>query len=118
MIVAICGSRYWTDRRTIGSFLILFPNDTLIATGDCRGVDCLVKEICGEVGLKCVVHEADWDRYGKSAGPRRNTEILDSAQPNIVVAFHEDIENSKGTKDMLKQAKCRSIPTILITGSG
>jgi len=31
--------------------------------------------------------------------------MLDCEKPELVIAFHENIENSKGTKDMIRRAK-------------
>jgi hypothetical protein len=31
--------------------------------------------------------------------------MLDSEEPGMVLAFHDDIENSKGTKDMVNIAE-------------
>lgn len=119
MIIAICGGRHWTNGDVIDDFLSLLTHSgTLVVTGDCRGVDWYVGKYCHERDIPCRRKKADWDRYGRAAGPIRNKKILDEYKPKVVVAFHDDIENSKGTKDMLNQAKSRGIPTILITGSG
>lgn len=53
---------------------------------------------------------ADWARYGRGAGPRRNQAMLDIGQPDLVVAFHNNLEASKGTKDMLTRAMGAGIP--------
>lgn len=53
---------------------------------------------------------ADWGQYGKAAGPIRNQQMLDEGQPTLVIAFHDDLENSKGTKDMVKRAKKAEVP--------
>jgi hypothetical protein len=34
---------------------------------------------------------ADWDRWGKAAGPIRNTEMLNAAGKGFVVAFHASL---------------------------
>ena len=61
------------------------------------------------------VYVADWKIYGKSAGPRRNQKMLDDGKPTIVIAFHNDIDNSKGTADMIARAKKLGIPTEILT---
>lgn len=55
---------------------------------------------------------AKWKLHGKSAGPRRNAEMLDT-HPDIdlVVAF----PGGTGTADMVRQAKHRGIKVELIT---
>lgn len=57
-----------------------------------------------------VVHyqyPADWNQYGKTAGPIRNSLML-AQHPDIdlVLAFHDDLEgSSKGTLDMVRKAQ-------------
>ena len=50
----------------------------------------------------------------KSAGTDRNTQMLVEGEPSLVVAFHSNIAKSKGTKNMIKQAKDAGIETILV----
>jgi hypothetical protein len=58
---------------------------------------------------------ADWETYGKAAGPIRNTQMLTEGNPDMVAAFHNDISKSKGTKNMIVQAKKAGIKVILLT---
>ena len=58
---------------------------------------------------------ADWKTFGKAAGPIRNRKMLDEGLPDVVIAFHEDIERSKGTKNMISQACEQGIDVILIS---
>lgn len=41
--------------------------------------------------------------------------MLDEGKPDYVLAFHNDIFNSKGTKDMLNRAKKAGVPCTLVT---
>jgi hypothetical protein len=58
---------------------------------------------------------ADWQKFGKAAGPIRNQQMLDEGKPDLVIAFHEDLENSKGTQDMINRAKVQGVPVRLIS---
>jgi len=40
--------------------------------------------------------------------------MLDEGKPDLVLAFYTNIKNSKGTKNMINQAKKRGIVIILI----
>lgn len=40
----------------------------------------------------------------------RNKEMLEKGKPDLVVAFHENLEKSKGTKNMIMQAKAKGVP--------
>jgi len=44
---------------------------------------------------------ADWEKYGKASGPIRNRKMFKLGQPDLVLAFHNDIYKSKGTNDMV-----------------
>lgn len=59
---------------------------------------------------------ADWDRHGIGAGPIRNRAMI-LAHPDIalVMAFHDHIWTSKGTKDMVSVALRRGILVNLVS---
>lgn len=61
-----------------------------------------------------IIYFAEWNKYGKSAGPIRNKKMIDEGNPDIVIAYHDDIENSKGTKNMITQAKDKGIKVQII----
>ena len=63
-------------------------------------------------------YPADWTRYGYAAGPIRNQQMLDEGRPSLVLAFHNDFEHSKGTKDMIDKARKANIPAILYSERG
>jgi hypothetical protein len=56
---------------------------------------------------------ADWDRFGKRAGPIRNAEMV-AAGAMLCLAFHRFLPGSKGTKDCARRALAAGIPTWLI----
>lgn len=103
MIVLICGDRNWTDYKMIEDFIVTLPKGTKIIEGDCKGVDQLSGFIGKKHGYEVIVVPAEWEKYGKKAGPIRNQKMLDM-KPDFVVAFHNDIEHSKGTKNMIDLA--------------
>jgi hypothetical protein len=57
-------------------------------------------------------YPADWDKYGKAAGPIRNKQMLDEGNPEKVIAFR--FKNSRGTQNMINQAEKAGIKTIVI----
>ena len=81
--------------------------------GGCSGADKISGDIGIKLGLKVIVFPAQWKKHGKRAGSLRNTQMLDKGRPDLVLAFHSDIEHSKGTKNMISQAKERNIQVIL-----
>lgn len=84
-----------------------------IVTGDCRGADEMIRSFATGTKRKVSIYRADWLFHGKAAGPIRNQHMLDEGKPDLVLAFHDNIEESKGTKDMVRRALKAGIPTIL-----
>lgn len=112
--VLVCGDRNWTDREKIFGVLRHLvrtsPGVEVVIHGDCRGADRLAGKAAGVLAIPVEEYPAKWHLYGKRAGPIRNQQMLDEAQPTMVLAFHDDLENSKGTRDMVKRALKSAVP--------
>ncbi len=115
MKVVVCGGRDWTNGRLIKKRLIELPCNTIIVEGGCRGADLIAREVALEIGLEVVEFPAAWKKYGKPAGAKRNIKMLDT-KPHLVLAFHDDISKSKGTKHIVGEAKRRGIDVEVIDG--
>src|SRR3972149_6405940 len=104
MRVLICGDRNWTDVRTIRSWIAGLQEwgYTTLIEGEARGADSIARDEAILAGIKVLPFPANWAKYGRAAGPIRNQQMLDEGQPDLVVAFHNDIDNSKGTKNMVE----------------
>jgi hypothetical protein len=72
-----------------------------IVSGGAPGIDDMAGRFAEKHSLKMTVFPADWNKYGRSAGPRRNTLIIDYA--DLVIAFPD--KQSVGTRDSIKKAK-------------
>ena len=68
-----------------------------IVSGLARGADSLGEKYARENGYECLEYPADWDKYGKSAGYKRNTQM--AAIATHAVIFWDG--QSKGTKHMI-----------------
>lgn len=68
-----------------------------IISGTARGADRLGERYAAERGYKLIRMAADWDRYGKSAGYRRNRAMGELA--DMAIVFWDG--QSKGTKHMI-----------------
>jgi len=88
--------------------------DTVIE-GEARGADTIAREEAERLGFKVLRFPAQWNTYGKAAGPIRNYEMLKQGQPDLIVAFHDDISSSKGTAHMLRCAEAAGVTYTLIT---
>lgn len=113
--ILICGDRNWNKYGLIDTFVGGLPKDTVIIQGMCRGADTIARSAALRYGLAVEDYPAYWDLYGRAAGPIRNAVMIKKGKPDIVVAFHDNIEKSKGTKNMLEQAKKANIKCVLIT---
>uniref|UniRef100_A0A6M3LBB5 DUF2493 domain-containing protein n=1 Tax=viral metagenome TaxID=1070528 RepID=A0A6M3LBB5_9ZZZZ len=99
--------------------------DTLIE-GEATGADSIARDEAKKLGFTVLPFPAKWEEYKqkypvkefgmkwKSAGTDRNTQMLVEGKPDLVVAFHSNIGTSKGTKNMINQAKKAGIKVILI----
>lgn len=113
--VLICGSRDWTDEEPIAIFLAALPEGSVIIQGGCRGADQIAAKIARYLGFEVKTYEADWSTFEKAAGPIRNRFMMSDSDPTIAAAFHDDLEHSKGTLDMVQVLVMSNVPTYLIT---
>jgi YspA, cpYpsA-related SLOG family len=118
MRVLICGDRHWGDvdkiLEEIAYLAILYGDKLVIIEGEAPGADTIARVICQEYDISYEPYPADWEKYKAAAGPIRNKVMLDRGKPDEVIAFHSNIESSKGTKNMLEQAYKRGISTRIV----
>ena len=86
----------------------MLPLDTVIICGGASGADTIAATGAKRIGMKLEVFMADWVKYGRSAGPIRNKQMLDEGKPDLVLAFY-DINKSKGTKHMVSIARAAGV---------
>ena len=115
MKLLICGDREWNREAPIRKVLEQYdPKTTEVIHGDARGADRMAGRIADEMGFKVTDFPAKWTEFGRAAGFIRNRQMLKEG-PDRVIAFHENIAESKGTKDMLKISEEVGVPTELHT---
>jgi len=117
MTVLVCGSRDWTDtvliRRTLMNLRANNGADiTKIVHGGCRGADTIAARIAKSLGFHVQEYPADWEYYGRAAGPIRNQQMLDEEKPYLVIAFATRL--SGGTFDMVQRAQKADIRVQLV----
>lgn len=110
MRVLICGDRHWTDYVMIADRVATLPKGSEVIEGEAKGADLMARRAAEQHGLLVLSWPAEWDRYGRAAGPVRNQRMLKEGRPEEVWAFHDDLANSKGTKDMVRQAQKMGVP--------
>lgn len=104
--VIVCGSRDFEDYERLKKWLdhlfsLRSREEITIITGGARGADSLGYQYAIEKRISSIVLQANWDKYGKRAGPIRNEEMAKIA--THCVAFWDGI--SPGTSNMIGLAK-------------
>ena len=119
MKVLVTGDRNWSNKAIIRHVLLNLPENSIIVHGAASGADSIAGEIAKKWGMKVLSYPAQWTTYGRSAGPIRNRQMLEE-NPDIelIFAFHNNIEASRGTRDMCSVADKQGIPIRLYTESG
>ena len=108
--VLVCGGRDFAHRGLMRRVLFqhLSAGDTLIH-GNTRGADRMSGEVCPS-GVDVKKFPAKWNRYGASAGPIRNQQMLDEGKPDLVIAF----PGGRGTADMVRRAELAGLRVIRV----
>lgn len=115
MKIAIIGSRTFKDYNVLCGTLDWLNStnensDNTIVSGGAIGADSLGEKWAKTNGWKTEIYKADWEKYGKSAGFRRNEDIIKNSE--LVVAFWDGL--SKGTQHSLGLAKKYKIDTFIV----
>jgi len=108
--VLICGSRQYRNAAAIERFIKRLPAGSVVIEGGAQGADQLAGLYARRAGLEVEEYPADWETYGKGAGPVRNRQMLEEGCPTEVLAFVHDPTNSPGTANMVLQALALGLP--------
>lgn len=110
--VLVCGGRNFPDCDFVWNELMRLDSEigpfAVIIHGCSGNIDsaaeivasALNKRHDGAAPTMCLGFRAEWDRYGKRAGPIRNQRMLDEGRPDVVIAF----PGGRGTADMIRRA--------------
>lgn len=112
LTVLACGGRDYGDGEKVSQVLDALnagprPIGRLVH-GAARGADNLAALWAMTRHVPAVPYQADWEKYGKAAGPLRNQRMLDNEQVDLVVAF----PGGKGTRDMVQRARRKGIEVM------
>ncbi|MEV0363964.1 SLOG family protein [Nocardia fusca] len=114
--ILVTGSRSWTDSATIRDALAAYKGmRAVLVHGDSRGADRIAASIWQSWGGKVETHRADWDQYGKKAGPLRNQQMV-AAGADICLAFNQ--ADSAGTAHTMRLAREAGIQVCEFTAPG
>ena len=82
---------------------------TTIISGGARGVDYLGKQLADELNIPVERYPANWSKYGRGAGPIRNSLMADNADALIAVWDGK----SKGTLNMINTARKKGLKVFI-----
>lgn len=122
MNIIVCGSRDFSDYDYMQKFLSGFftrlvnkkdvnYTDIVVFCGKARGADSMGEIFAKKRGVQTRPFPADWDTYGRGAGFKRNSQMVEEA--NVTIAFFGGKE-SNGTRDTIKKSRKKGIPTIVL----
>ena len=127
MRIIIAGSRDFNDVEMLNkevlkvlNILYLESNNKLrrkdieMISGTANGADKLGESFAKHYNIKLTLFPADWNKYGKSAGYKRNKQMSLYAKENngVLIAFWNG--TSKGTKLMIDIAKEDALQVFVI----
>lgn len=116
MRVLICGGRTFNNYDVFMGHVISiqskYGNFKTIIHGGANGADRCASLFANSPTDRKeeICFPADWDKYGRAAGPIRNQRMLDEGKPNLVIAF----PGGRGTADMVRRATAAGIKVIKI----
>lgn len=114
--VAVVGSRGYDnydefmDKIAYYTRNIKADNITFVSGAAPSGADFLIAKFCREHNIPIIEFHADWKRFGKSAGMKRNIFIIEKA--DFVLAFWDG--ESRGTAHSIKLAKMNKKPLRVV----
>lgn len=101
----ICGGRYFADQAlfdsAMGDIVRMYGAPAKVVHGDATGADSMADAWGKQLAIEVKGCKADWKRYGKPAGPIRNTEMMMLHKPQKVIVF----PGGPGTADMVRKAR-------------
>lgn len=101
MKTIIAGSRGVSDQETVNKAIESsgFPI-TEVVSGGCSGPDTLGENYARANNIPIKRFWPDWNKYGRAAGPIRNSQMASYAEALIAIWDGQ----SRGTKNMIEEA--------------
>lgn len=102
--IIVCGGRDYSDADRLAVVLQRYHDRfgiSVLMEGGATGADTLAREWAHKSGILVATFPADWEKHGPAAGPIRNAFMLESGEPDAVVAF----PGGRGTADMVSKAE-------------
>lgn len=125
MKVLVCGGRTWGVQlegkppgKTVGEQQMLFYSlhsrgITEVIHGGAPGADSVAGQWARANRVKETPVKADWQKFGRAAGPIRNAEML-KLKPDLVIA----LPGGKGTENMIKLSRAAGVKVEIVGFAG
>lgn len=110
MKTIIAGTRNFTDYEMLKKAIHSSKfNITEVVCGKATGADTLGEQWAIENNIPVIYFPANWQKYGKAAGPIRNREMAEYGE--CLIALWDG--NSKGTQNMIIEAHKANLKTFV-----
>lgn len=113
--ILLTGSRDWGSPEGLALALGIAVGEgphrsrVVVVHGACpTGADAIADRICRDHGIAVEPHPADWEQYGRAAGPLRNAEMV-ALGADVCLAFIRN--GSRGATHCAGLAEKAGIPT-------
>ena len=124
MILIVTGTRHLQLPEAIeAAWSALEPRhpSPLVVCGDAEGMDRAARAWAGQRRLETRTFVAEWVRYRKAAGPRRNAQMIawavargkETGEGVICLAFPHFCLRSAGTADTVERCRRAGVPVIV-----
>ncbi len=111
MRVIVYGGRDYNDRLALFVTLDAIHKHTpisLVIEGGARGADRIGRDWATMRGVPVRTFEADWERYGNGAGPKRNAQMLAEGRPDLGI----QAKGARGTADMRRRLDAAEVRVV------
>lgn len=108
--IIIAGGRQFDNYRAVEEEAEKHDID-IVVCGMAKGADSLGKEYAEKFKIGLKKFPADWGKYGKRAGPIRNSQMGDYADG--LIAFWDGM--STGTAHMINYMRKKNKPVIIVS---
>jgi len=102
IVVIVTGSREWTDARCIEEALKACEEpdaQMILVQGGARGADKMAQAVAqSRQWFRIVTLHPDWTRFGRSAGIRRNADMIAQWGPHAAHFLAFSVNKSRGTE--------------------
>jgi hypothetical protein len=116
--VMMTGDREWRWPRVVREALMTYlVEGQVLIEGEARGADHIARMQATDMGIHVLGFPAPWGQRGRAAGAIRNQVML-AMRPKLVLAFHDDLKASKGTRAACMKAWDLGLPIALFDSRG